>query len=440
MITWIVVLLFIGGFGWGGKRIGALRLAIILVGLIISAALGAKLGSVLRSPIVEAAKGNPLIIWLAPPLGVFLLAYIIVLMLAAGVHLKVAFYHKYKVPDERRVVWERMNASVGTAVGVAAGVAHFIVYGVLVYSLGYWTVQLESADHPLPVRLLNSARDSLQSSGFEKLVAAFDPAPDDFYHAADAVGLIYNNPTVIRRFTDYPGALSLVERPEFQALLLGTPTPSAPGAPPAPPANLQPSTSSGDANKETASQNQPGIGKLLANPKIRAIFQKKEIVAQISALDMKDLVEFLKTGKSPKYKEEKVLGRWDLFIPATLVQLKQRLPQIPLAELARLKKVMNTVMADVTLVVSPDSQVLVKGSLASATQLTDILSGKISGAATNAPGTKILAQGNWKKDGSNYVVVFKHEKGEQAEGMSVLTNDNLVTSFNSASMVFVRAD
>ncbi|MBI3191086.1 MAG: hypothetical protein HYZ36_00350 [Pedosphaera parvula] len=402
----------------------------------------------LRPYIVETAKGNPLIIWVLPHLAIFLVVYVAFMLVAAAVHFKATMYYKYKVPDEWRMSWERMNSSVGVALGAVTGVGHFILYGVIVYSLGYWTIQLESpGKNPKVVRFLNTARESLHSSGFEKLVAAFDPAPDSFYDAADAVGLLYSNPAVGRRFVSYPGTLSLMERPEFQTIITGAPIPSAPGQPgspeaAAPPPPPEPPPSGGSAPPAAGSglASQPNLDVLLANPKLQAIFKKKEIIAQINQVDMKDLVEFLKTGKSPKYKDAKVLGRWDLYIPATLIQTKKLHPQTPMGELARLKKLMNAVLTDVTLVIAPDSQIFLKGSLPGATELAEILAAKPPKLPAKPSGIKVLAQGTWKKDGKDYVAVFRGDKGDHSEGLSVLANDNVVTSFKGEGMVFTRSE
>lgn len=454
MIIWVILLLFLGAFGWTGNRLGAVRMTINMIGLILGAALGAKFGPRLLPLAAKVGDGdNPLFLYVAPPLVVLLIVYVVFACIAYMVGDKLYMYYKYEVPDEWRIRFDRMNSRVGICMGVLNAVAHFTVLGLIVYSLGYWTVQLQSeaeggsgsaeetSKSPPPPRPGSSGgsgskagkeggagasllagvatplRESLGSSGLEKFIAAWDPLPDKFYDLADVVGLLYHNPSAARRLQAYPGTIGLAEQPELLNIAR-------------------------DTAFHAAWARRPPLKELLAHDHVRAIFRNRTLADSILAVDARDAFSFLKDGRTTKYTNEPILGRWEIHIPSTVVEVGKNNPALAsdLANLALLRRSMITLTADVALLATPDSKLMVKGSLPDHKPLADLLNGRLASVRTNEPNAKVLISGTWKKEGGKgeYAVTFG--EGGKPEKLQVLENNSLRTGFFGGTLIFTRTE
>jgi hypothetical protein len=458
MIIWVLLAVCLGLFGWAGKRLGAIWASINLLGVVVSTFLSVKLGPLLTPLMAKVGDGdNFLLLHVAPALLVFLGLYLVFASIAYVTWDKVRMYYKYKIPDDWRVLWETMNSRVGICVGLATGIAHFAVIGLLAYTLGYWTVQLagessasgdgeggssgsgimnisyNSKDAGTSVKqpgdgggawaqrmatVLNPLRSGLGSSGLEKFIAALDPLPDSFYHTADVLGIVYHNPTAARRLASYPGTIALSERPEFQAMV-------------------------NDPDFVAFWESKPGLKTLLAHPHCRAMFRNTDIMTQVAAVDMADLAQFLKDGRTTKYSTERILGRWDIYIPGTVVEVGKNNPNLAtdLANLALIRRAMVSLMMDVSFMATPDSQVMVKASLPDHQPLASLINGRPPNVRSNEPNAKIVLQGTWAKGSGEgaYTITWQAE-GAKPDKLQVLPNDSMTTTFFGGALVFTRAD
>jgi hypothetical protein len=447
MIIWVIFLALAGLLGFTGYRLGAVRMAISILGLLLAAVIWVKAGPMLEGVFAKTADGNPLILYVAPILVVFAAIYFAFSSISYVVGEKIYVYYKWKVPDDIRVMWETMNRRVGAALGVVSGVAHFVVLGLLVYTLGYWTMQLpgeagetssgpknineirySSTDKPkektpggaggikMLAKIASPLRASLSSSGLERLIAAFDPAPDNFYHLADCVGLVYHNPTAARRFLSYPGTLALAETAPFQSMLR-------------------------DTNFHATWESKPGPRSLLLTEQSRSIFKDPALIKQIMEVDAKDAYEYLQTGKTEKYKDEPLLGRWDIHLQSTVVKVGENHPNITadISNLALLRRYMVQLIRDVSLLATPDNRLMVKGALEDQRPLVDMVNGRAPSARTNSPYAKVLISGTWKKEGNKYSATFG-DQGAKGETMVISGNNSLTVSFFGGTLVFSKAD
>ena len=278
MTIWILAIFLFGFFAWMGYLKGAIRVTVMLLGLVLAARLALPLAPPLKPMVAMVGITNPYLVWLLPPLVVFIVVQLVFTALAFIVHRKVALYYKYKADDVHRLRWERLNKSLGIGVGLAAACVYLIVIGLLIGVFGYVTVQVAAADSsPLPLTLLNNGRRDLKETGLDKIVAKFDPTPPEFYEAADIVGLVYHNPLLQSRLSAYPALLSIEERSEFQEL-------------------------ANDKDFVELFQRQEQITQVMNHPRIQAIAKNPEIVRELAELDFKDLHQYLQTGVSPKYR------------------------------------------------------------------------------------------------------------------------------------------
>lgn len=363
MIIWLTALVLLALLAFVGFKQGAIKVAISLIGLFVAASLAMPLAPMIKRVLPIFKVQHPVWTIVLPPLVIFILVMIVFKIAAVFVHRKVDVLYKYKRDDKTRMKWERMNARVGLSLGLVNGAVYFVLLLIPFYVGGYLTTQLASgAEDPKQMQFINRVRDEIHASKADKVVAGYDPAPTNYYVAADIVGLVKHNPLLMSRLSHYPTFLSLGERPEFQSI-------------------------ANDVEVNQMIQTQAKVGDILKHPKVQAIVTNSAITAEISRMlgsDLPDLHEYLLTGKSEKYDDEKILGLWTLDLDATV---KASNPKLTPYQLKRLKQTQYAPFQGMTFVGTTDQQAILK-------------------RPPSAPGAspEIVAQGTWKAFGSNYQV------------------------------------
>jgi hypothetical protein len=336
MLIWILAVLLFGVFGALGYLKGAIRSLFPLIGLFVGAFLAVPLGPLVRPLVPMVGLTNPIWSWLLPPVIIFFLLSVVFIVVGFLVHHKVSLYYKYRTDDYQRLSWERLNQRVGACFGLLAGAGYTVLIGLVVYVLGYLSVQLSAGDNdPAIIRYLNQARQDLRSSGLEKTVAALDPAPAKYYEAADVIGLMRHNPLLDSRLAAYPPFLSLGERQEFQDIAT-------------------------DAEWQNLWASQASLAQILSHPKTQAILGNPDALQQLEQIDLKDLMEYLKTGESMKYLDQPILGRWEVDSYLTLQQEKRRKAGMTSADMRKLRQEVEMIKG-FKLVVAPDNTAKLKG-------------------------------------------------------------------------------
>jgi len=171
MSMWILAIGLILVFAGLGFAQGAIRTAISLVGLIIAAYVAVPLGGLIRPLMSPLGVTNPVWLTLIPPLVAFLLVYIVISGLSFFAHHKVYLIYKYRRDDVDRIRWERANRHSGAALGVLTGSILFLIVSGLIYAAGYLTVQLSADNNPSTISFINSVREDMAASGFDKAAA-----------------------------------------------------------------------------------------------------------------------------------------------------------------------------------------------------------------------------------------------------------------------------
>jgi hypothetical protein len=403
MTIWLLAVLLVASLAALGYRQGAIRVAFSLVGILFGAILAVPLGNLIRPLVVGLGLKDPLLAYLIPPAIIFVLFSIIFKVAAAAAHRQADVYYKYRAGDLRMALWERLNRRLGACLGVVNATLYLILLAFVIYSLSYVTVQVASAEgDPTWMRTLNRLGKDLQATGFSKVGRAVD-SREMWYDAADLGGLVYGNPLVEARLSQYPAVLGLAERPEFKDM--GT-------------------------DKEFAEMRQKRVPvmDLLTSSRMQAITSNPELLKTIWATvspDMKDLENYLKTGTSPKYDPEKILGRWSFDVNYAMILYRRTKPNLPTAEMQKIKRWMTTAFAQTELVAMTDRQVIIK-SLPQVKVPT--------AAALAAPvGTQNL-QGQWKNDSGKYLVSISGA----GEVPAVIDGDRLKITVDGAELVFVH--
>ena len=338
MTLWILALGVLGLFAAVGFALGAVRNLTFFLGAIVAGLVATPLGGALTGLIKSAGLKNPLWIYLVPSGIAYVLVLILFLALGFGLHFKIMMFYKYKRDDVSNQQWLRMDRRVGTSVGLLTGVIIFFAISKLIYTGGYLTAQVSTEDgnNPAWINFMSSARRDIHETGFDRVLAALDKTPAAFYQGSDILGLLYHNPVLQGRLSNYPYFLSLGQRTEFQEM----------GA---------------DKEYNDLIFGKASVKAIIEHPRTQGILGNAEILNEIIGVDLKDLRTFLETGKSPKYADEQLLGFWSLDKEAVLVHMRKTKPDIKSVELASLRKTIDT-MPNITLLATLNNKTHVKSS------------------------------------------------------------------------------
>ena len=364
MSIWILAFLILAAGALAGWRQGAIRAAILFVGILLATWLAAPLGGLLK-PLLARAAGDPIIAWLLAPIAGFVLVSLAFTVAAQLVHKKVELFYKYSAGDLRRALWERVNSRLGICLGLLNGAAYFVLAVFLVFNVSYWTVQAAGgANQPAFIRLANRLGGDLQASGLARVAKAVGTLPPMYYRLADLTGFLVQNPEAAQRLADYPALTSLWERDDFQSLV----TDSA----------LTNALASGTSLKDLA-----------ANPNVKSFLANKDqtkLVMGILQTNLDDLTEYLTTGKSAKYDAQKIIGHREFNPAVTLAWLRQNNPKIPASEMRAVRMRWSLAYSNTVVLATGDNQFFLKNLPRFAKQ--------------TQPGQPFFQPENWKGDWS----------------------------------------
>ncbi len=338
MFLWILALVLVVSLGVVGYYQGALRAAFTLVGLIV-ASLTAKPVAVLFNFILPAlGLSHPAVLDFVSPIAAFILVLTAFKVGAFALHKKVDTWYKYKSSDTERLLWERLNARVGIAIGVANAFLYTLILSNLIYTIGYFTTQV--ATHPNEswvVKVVNRLSRDIRSTGMNKAIAPFNPATETYYDTSDVLADLFHNPLLQNRLANYPIFLTLGDQPELKAFT---------------DAKFQEQWASGLSMREFAD-----------HETVKPVLQNSQLFTNVLALarpDLKDLKQYLESGVSPKYDEEKILGRWQFNFRASISEARRRKPTIGPSELKRLRALLGTAFNNATVVATVDNKTILK--------------------------------------------------------------------------------
>lgn len=416
MTIWILAVLLFGIVGALGRQVGGIRMGISLLGVLVALFVAGPLAPHVRTVLNAVGMKDPITVWaLAAPLA-FLGVMMVFNSFAVGTYIKISGYYKFRAPDDVRMRWERIDAATGVSLGVLAGVVYLVAASAYVYHAGYITKQLESpTDNALWLKLVNKMRTDLSDTKFDRVAAGVGQASPKFFQTGDVLGLLYHNPELQERLTEYPQFLSLNEVGEFQ------------------------STFTNDTFKVLLPA-KTNVAYLLKDPGFRPLLVHPEFQRNAQELDPADLLAFLKTGKSEKYAKEPLVGKWQVDINSTVRQFARANPKITANDQGRLRTLLRVAVADYTLLVTPDEKVFVKGRR-----------DPIAFAGLLSPGyrfaqleenvqVKTVTSGTWKKEGDKFQFTVQTPGGERTADASLVEGGKLAAPVGANTLVFARLD
>jgi len=390
MILWMIALAIVVSVSIVGFYQGALRAAFSFVGLLLAASLASPIGGLLKSLIPIFGLRNPVAVAFVAPTIAFIVVLALFKVGALAAHKKIESWYKYKGSDTQRLLWERMNARVGISMGLANGLVYVFVVCTLIYSLGYLTVQVASSDQDgWTMRLVNRLSADLKSTGMIKAVAPFMPKSELYYDGADIVADIFHTPLLQNRLANYPPFLLVGEKEEFKP--------------------LSDATFQGDWLKGSLT-----FGKFASHDQVKPLVDNHDVVTNVLGMlsgDFKDLKTYLQTGNSPKFDDEKILGRWAFDFNASMNAARRRKP-MGSAQITKLRKDLSAIFLKSTIIATVHNQAILH-----------LPRGTTRGTWKNVDGKYIL---NFTQGGQNI------ELEAQVDGKTILfTKDGYVLVFEN---------
>ena len=393
MFIWLIAVAVLAGAAIVGFYQGALRVSFSFVGLLLAALLASPLGSLLKSIVPVFGVKNPVMIAFVAPVVAFVLVLVIFKVAAIAAHKKVEAWYKYKGSDTQRMLWERMNARVGIPMGLANGIIYVFAICTLIYSAGYLTVQVATGDQDSwMLGLVNRLSADLNRTGMDKAVAPFMPKSELYYDGADVVADIFHTPLLQNRLVNYPPFLLVGEKEEFKPL-------------------------SDQAFQQEWIKGMT-FGSFVNHEKVKPLVENQEVVTNVLGMlsgDLKDLKIYLETGTSPKYDDEKILGRWAFNFNASMNAARRKKPTMGSLEIRKLRATLGAAFVKSTLTATIDHKAVLK--------------------LPSISGSKGTVRGSWKNTGGKYSLGIT-EDGKKLELEADVDGRNLIFSKDGVVLVF----
>jgi hypothetical protein len=263
-----------------------------------------------------------------------------------------------------------LNSRLGLCIGLLNGTAYFLLASFVIYNVSYWTIQTApSSEESVAIRFVNHMGHDLDTAGLAGAARSIVSLPDMYYQLADLAGLLRQNPRLKGRLESYPAFLPLAERGDFKQLGQDT--------------DFQ------DAWKDIAP-----VTQLLKAQQVLVMLKDNELTGIVFAIvqtDWDDLNEYLRTGKSPEFDSEKLLGRWDFNVNVSVAMLLVNRPTIRPADIRVLRSLWSDAYAQTAFVAGSDHQAFLENMPHFGVE---------NGAPTVAE--KVTLSGQWEKAGTNY--------------------------------------
>ena len=375
MTIWILMFLVVGSTVGLGYRQGVIRASFSFLGILFATLLAVPVGKLFKPILHHVGFQNDTFAWMVAPLVAFPVVLTIFKIIGAKLHHKSEMHYKYKAGELEMSIYERLSHRLGACVGVLNGSAYLILLCFVIFTFSYWTVQVAASDGETnTTRLINRLGVDAQSTGMAKTAASVGTLPEDYYKLADFAGLICQNPGLSARLARYPAFLSLIERDDLKQLV--------------------------ENNDFTnAWDTHAPMGQILNQPAMQNVLKNNDLLNAVWAVvsdNLDDMNTYLKTGKSPKYDVEPVLGFWDFDVRVSFAYARlTQPPNLKPAEVAAAKNWMAQAYADSMIVVASDNKAFLKF-------WPDLKAQPQPGQ----PQATIDWIGSWAKDGTNYTFTF----------------------------------
>lgn len=367
MVLWLIALALLVGQGIVAFYQGAIRVTASLVGLLLGAMLAVPLSGWVQPLLAPFGLTHPVVVGFVAPAIVYVVILALIKVGALFLHKKVDTWMRYNASDTQRRLYERLMARAGICVGVGNAFVYLHLIGMVAYTLGYFTTQVATPGQDgFWLGMLNRLNEDLRSSGMVRAAAYLSPAKPLYYDACDLIGDIFHNPLLQGRLANYPPFLTLADRAEFKPL--------------------------GEVQFQRFWQGSKTFGEVWHREELAPLIRDETLYKDLLAMlggDLTDLTTYFRTGVSPKYEEDKILGRWRFDFTYSFRATRRSKPNASLNEIAKMRKVLEA-LRNTTLLATVDHRAVLKLSL----------------------GQELTVNGTWKNNGGGRFGLRMQEPGK----------------------------
>lgn len=335
MFIWIIAILLLLVWGALGFFTGALAMLITLAGFLVALLASKALAPLMESLYLKMEFSNLIALKMLPPITAFLLVSLIFLIIGLVVHWKLSSRFKFAMDEVTRLRWTRMNQHCGAAIGLFMGSAYTVLVGMLVYVMGYFSLQVASSNDQGWISRLNAVASGLEGSGMAKIARSICPAPETFFKVSDLLAFSRANPLLEVRYRNYPPFLKLSDDKMIQDI-------------------------AADEGFNNLWTQQAALGEFMANPICQQVMTDQGFVDRMLAYDLEDLDAYLHTGESPAHKDESILGRWEFDANATINHFMRNTVGVTGKQIREFKAAAYGTDGGLTLVAHPDQKITIQ--------------------------------------------------------------------------------
>lgn len=328
-MIWIIAILLLLICGVLGFFKGALQMLVSLVGFFVALLSASSLAPMLTPLFVKMEYSNLMALKVLPLITAFLVVSLIFSIIGFLVHWKVFARIRFSMDEVTRLRWTRMNQHCGAVMGLFMAAGYTILIGMMTYVAGYASTQVASSSDEGWIARLNAVAGGLEGSGMARIARSIATASETFYQASDLLALAHDNPLLEVRFRNYPPFLKLGEDKLVQDL-------------------------AADDAFNTLWTSQASLGEFLQNPACQQVMADQGFIDRMLSHDLEDLGAYLRSGESPKFKDESILGRWEFDANATINHFMRNTVGVTGKQIRQLKEVAYGTDGGLTMVAYPD--------------------------------------------------------------------------------------
>lgn len=273
-----------------GYFLGAVRMFTCFVGVFVGVFTAPMISAQIKGLLPKIKITDPFWQDFFGPGISFFIVLLVFFGISFAVHMVPSNYYRMRRDEVTRLKWNKVMQKAGVVMGLVTGLAVLIATSHLVSTFGYPAKLFPGSSQPKGFSSLTETQDGFDKVGLSQISGGLNKTPDEFYDLVETVATIYNNPSpaIKKRLTAYPPFLNKLKDDSFYKSIAS------------------------DSSLKDVFSKKGDFTKIYSNQNVQNALKDMPIYQELEEIDLNDMKEFLKTGKSKKYSKNKVVGRWKL--------------------------------------------------------------------------------------------------------------------------------
>ncbi len=356
-MVWTLAILLILLFGGMGAFAGLAPAACGLVLVLLALVLGKWLAPLAAMVLPKEFVNHPLAAWF--PDSMYFMELVLVMFVFYLLAWGFGFWIRAKIDnwlnivgtELQRMTWKYLNHGVGFFFGLVSATIFLLTIAIGAYAPGYLSTQTtpSESEQPWGIAYLNSFRTGMAETGLDKIASRWDKTPKKYFEACDMVGLIVNNPDTMYRVEHYAPIYAMMDRSEVSDLVH-------------------------DQSLRDSMRSSAGGWTYFNNGSVLNFINSGSYSELRDSIDMKDFVNYLKTGKSEKFDNYHLLGEWELDVDSVVLLAKKNKPDITYREMKFLSSLLRTYFDTTVVRFTVDKRVVMRDIISGVGELNATIS------------------------------------------------------------------